>query len=147
MSPPIARADAAYRRLAMLATLATLLLGALAVHRLAAAVRALGMLAESDPALAAQRFLTLARWVLAVPGVALGLCALLLLRLAAQTWRSRCFPPPGARLLADQPQVTGQAARQRARLVLVLGLLALLGAALLPALLYGRLSAVLTATG
>jgi hypothetical protein len=145
MPPPIAHADAAHRRRLTLATLITLALGAWAVNRLAQELRALKMLAQSAPEEAADRFLGLAQWVLSVPAVGLALCALLLLRLAVRAWQSEMFPPPGARLLADQPLVTGADAKKRARLVFVLGGMGLVGAIVLPYVMYGRLRDVLVA--
>lgn len=143
MPPTIARADAAHRRRLALATLVALAIGAFAINRLASELSALEKLAATAPAEAADRYLQLARWVLTVPAVGLVICALLLVRLGMRAWQSEQFPPPGARLLADQPLVTGADAKRRARLVIIIGSAALAGAILLPYFVYHRLSDVL----
>ncbi len=145
MSQTIARADVSHRRRLAVATLAALAAGAYGIHRLATELQALNALADTEPQQAADRYLQLAKWVLAVPAIGLAISALLLIRLGIRAWQSELFPPPGARLLADQPLATGSDAKRRARTVMVLGGLALVGALILPYFVYSRLRDVLAA--
>lgn len=124
--PETVPADAKQRRLALLAVMAIVLGGAIALWWLDRRLDVIDRLAEENVPAAADGALSLVVKALAVLGVSLVGMGLYLFRLGVQINRAGRFPPPGMKVIRNTVVRTGARAQLLANMALVASLLAML---------------------
>ena len=132
MGDRIIRADRRLRAVVLAMTCVGAVAGAVAIASLQSRLQTIREMAPGDPQAAlAQAAVLLRRLVLALAAGAVALGAYTL-SIAARTLRSGIFPPPGTRVIRDTKQLTGDAARKRAYLGILISLLMVAAALIVP---------------
>ena len=124
--PKIVPADPKQRRLALLAVVAIVIGGVVALWWLDRRLDGIDRLVEENLPAAAERALSLVVKALVVMGVSLVGMGLYLFWLGVQINRAGQFPPPGMKVIRNTVVRTGPRARLLANLALVSSLLAVL---------------------
>lgn len=132
MSDAIRRADPRYRRGVFLLAVVLAILGAAIVFWFKGLMGDIVALAETDPAAAIRRTHRVFVFLMAFLGVGLASFGAYLLIFGVRVLRTGEMPPPGTRVLRDVPVKTGRPAAIRARIILVLAGLLLLGGLIVP---------------
>ena len=128
----IIRADRTLKTVTLIAVALALLIGVIAFGYTGSFLRDMKALAQESPSQAAARVglvLKVLTIGAAVVPVAVGAY---LTRVAALTWRSSEFPPPGTRVLRDTTVTTGPTSRRWALFALLMAVILVLGGIVVP---------------
>lgn len=139
----IIRADPTLRFLTLIAVVAVLMAGIVALVFTASFLENMKELARQSPRDAAARLGSALKFVAAAAAVVPLAVGAYLMRVAVLTWRSGEFPPPGTRVLRDTVVTTGPGSRRWAVFALLVAVILLLCGTALPLLTWSVVESLL----
>jgi hypothetical protein len=117
----VVRADPVLRRQVLLAVLAVIAIGGVALEQLPVSLQVIFRLARESPAAAERHAQLLMALLLGPMSLASAFAGVATIRTSVDALRARRFPPPGARVIRDTPVIRGLGARLVGTVALVLG--------------------------